>query len=331
MLVGLIFALVAVAVAAPSERKFVKETYSFLDTFGSMLTGSHMPVSDDRYGGTKCAGCTIVLILVESLADVHGTSIADEFAKLCTRLPVILREPCDEFVTVFGPIIVPMLEAKHTADAVCLAINFCGGGAAGPVCRLLNAPDDLRREAAAVAGARAELAKREQQRLRAKERSRETPWDWLLKRMEYTFNSHLPFDDLDNDTFSNAQEFRGWSWRGKDCNDFDRNVRPGRDSRGLSAAVDWNCNGISGSDPASGRPYEETLCQDVPQYGIAYIGDSAGAHFHIPPQYMNASQIQESTVRRRGGEQAFLWRSLMRFSSLKISWRFWQTSLTGRK
>ncbi len=60
------------AVIGGAERKFVADKYSFLDVFGSMLTGSHLPVSDDRYGGTKCAGCTIVLILVESLSAVHG-------------------------------------------------------------------------------------------------------------------------------------------------------------------------------------------------------------------------------------------------------------------
>jgi hypothetical protein len=62
------------------------------------------------------------------LADVHKTSVVDEFEKMCTRLPVILREPCDEFVSVFGPVIVPLLEKKETADAICLAIGLCGGG-----------------------------------------------------------------------------------------------------------------------------------------------------------------------------------------------------------
>ncbi len=269
-MLGLALALLVACAAAAPERKFVKETYSFLDMFGSMLSGSHLPVSDVRYGGSKCAGCTILLVVVESLADVHGTSIADEFAKLCTRLPSVLREPCDEFVTVFGPIIVPMLEAKETADAVCLAINFCGGGAPGPVCRLLNPPDDLARERAAVAAARRQLAAREQFRLKRKA-TRETPWGWLLKRLEYTFNSHLPFDDLDNDTFSDEKEFRGWSWRGKDCNDCDRNVRPGRNSRGQAAGTDWNCNGIYGTDPSSGRPYEETLCEGVQQLRLLLV------------------------------------------------------------
>ncbi len=245
------------------------------------------------------------------------TSIEEEVEKLCSRLPPIMQEPCDEFVSgkkkrnfswkfhlsiVWAPIIIPLLEQKETADAVCLAINFCGGGEPGPVCRLLNPPNDLVREQAVIASTRKMIASRQQMSLKKKNdkkssppSARDTPWGWLLKRLEYTFNSHLPFDDFDNDTFSTVREFRGWSWRGRDCNDFDRNVRPGRDSKGLDPTVDWNCNGIYGVNPETGKGYEEELCSGTPQYGIAYVGDSAGAHFHIPPSFMNASQIQANT------------------------------------
>lgn len=116
-------------------------------------------------------------------------------------------------MTIWAPIIIPMLEQKETADAVCLAINFCGGGAPGPVCRLLNAPSDLQREERVIAEVRRSVASRQQLALKKKQpqSKRETPWGWLLKRLEYTFNSHLPFDDYDNDTFSTAREFRGYA------------------------------------------------------------------------------------------------------------------------
>jgi acyloxyacyl hydrolase len=291
----LLFALISCTLGL--ERKFVAEKYSFLDVFGTMLTGNHLPSTDDRYGGTKCAGCTILLILIESLSDVHGTTVEQvvfflllclelcsfllqEFEKLCSRLPVILQEPCDEFVTgwrqkkkkkrsffffssfffllfclVWAPLIIPLLEKKETADAVCLAINFCGGGDPGPVCRLLNPPNDLAKERRAIAETRQLMAARQQMTLKKKPslEKRETPWGWLLKKLEYTFNNHVPFDDFDNDTFSTVREFRGWSWRGRDCNDFDRNVRPGRDSRNLDPTVDWNCNGIYGVNPSTGK------------------------------------------------------------------------------
>jgi acyloxyacyl hydrolase len=59
--------------------------------------------------------------------------------------------------------------------------------------------------------------------------------------------------------------------------------------------VDWNCNGIYGVNSETGNSWEQDLCEGVQQYGVAYIGDSAGAHFHIPPSYMNASAIQLDT------------------------------------
>jgi acyloxyacyl hydrolase len=83
------------------------------------------------------------------------------------------------------------------------------------------------------------------------------------------------------------QHFRGRSWRGKDCNDSDASVHPGALDAG--GAIDQNCNGISGTDPATGTPYETEFCSgDYAPMGLAIVGDSAAAHFHIPPQYLNA-------------------------------------------
>jgi acyloxyacyl hydrolase len=258
-----------------------------------------------RYGGTQCAGCSIVVVLIESLAAVHETSVEHEVQRFCSLFPSPLREPCDVFIADFGPIIVRLLEQKETADAVCLAIDLCGpkqGEPSGPACRILNAPSDLHRESRNVAAARQWLRANPRPKARALEarleremRRYESPWEWFIKRMEYTFNNHVPFDDFDNDTFSTFQEFRGWSWRGRDCNDLDSRIHPGRNSRGADPTVDWNCNGIFGTNPVSGRSWEDELCAGTPQYGVAYLGDSAGAHFHIPPQYFNASQIQFNT------------------------------------
>ena len=40
------------------------------------------------------------------------------------------------------------------------------------------------------------------------------------------------------------QTFRGSSWKGKDCDDFDPKVRPGIIPVGSDIAQDTNCNGI---------------------------------------------------------------------------------------
>merc|ERR1711991_1070947 len=76
----------------------------------------------------------------------------------------------------------------------------------------------------------------------------ESPWKWLLGKLEYTFNNHVPLDDFDNDTFSTIKEFRGTSWRGRDCDDLNPSIRPGTRSEGRDGTVDWNCNGIYGVD-----------------------------------------------------------------------------------
>ena len=109
-------------------------------------------------------------------------------------------------------------------------------------------------------------------------------------------NLHLPLDDIDNDGFSPIHTFRGADWRGKDCDDTDTNVRPGRKAMDGDINVDSNCNGIYGVDPTTNTPYEELFCKDTPQYGTVVLGDSASAHFHVPPQVQREGQAVTVTV-----------------------------------
>uniref|UniRef100_A0A8C9G3K6 Acyloxyacyl hydrolase n=1 Tax=Pavo cristatus TaxID=9049 RepID=A0A8C9G3K6_PAVCR len=44
-----------------------------------------------------------------------------------------------------------------------------------------------------------------------------------------------------------------------------------------------------GVDPKDGIPYEEKFCAD--SQGVVLLGDSAGAHFHIPPEWMTVTQM----------------------------------------
>ena len=118
---------------------------------------------------------------------------------------------------------------------------------------------------------------------------------------ERPFELHLPMVDHDGDAHAGdplagdflTLHFRGRDWRGRDCNDSDASVYPGRavgaGGSAWDAAVDSNCNGIAGVDPASGTPFEELYCSGAnAPMGLAILGDSAAAHFHIPPQYLNA-------------------------------------------
>ena len=108
--------------------------------------------------------------------------------------------------------------------------------------------------------------------------------------MNRFLNEHLPISDSDGDAFAPAKDrgLRGSHWRGADCADADASIYPGRRDAGAhGVAVDHDCNGISGADAASGKSYEELYCAGTPRRGLIHIGDSATAHFHLPPQWLS--------------------------------------------
>lgn len=66
---------------------------------------------------------------------------------------------------------------------------------------------------------------------------------------------------------------------------------PGRRPDNWDVKSDSNCNGIWGVDPKDGIPYEEKFCKGADSQGVVLLGDSAGAHFHIPPEWMTVTQM----------------------------------------
>lgn len=106
----------------------------------------------------------------------------------------------------------------------------------------------------------------------------------------------MPPFDLDNDTFSDVSTFRGYNWRGVDCDEFSSKIYPGRKEG--SKYVDHDCNGIYGVDQKL-QSLEDTYCAESKtkskRLGIVVIGDSAGAHFSIPEKFFNASMIKKGT------------------------------------
>lgn len=102
-----------------------------------------------------------------------------------------------------------------------------------------------------------------------------------------------PKVDPDHDYFSTEFAYRGFAWRGKDCNSDDPKVYPGR-KNGTSSKLgeDYNCNGIKGIDTKTGKAWKDVLCPaEHTGNGIAVIGDSVGARFRLPEFYLTSSNI----------------------------------------
>ena len=110
-----------------------------------------------------------------------------------------------------------------------------------------------------------------------------------LKCKAEALEKHLPLQDVDGDRFSTIKTLRGSDWRGLDCDDVNHDVYPGRAQESKSALgrdIDHNCNKVVGGN--STASYEDLFCKDTEQRGLIMLGDSATAHFHLPPQYMTA-------------------------------------------
>ena len=274
-------------------------TLLLLCSLGSGSLAQRVPhfLTNGQNGGVSCAACTILTGLVEQLAEIYNISIDDALSKYCGFLPSGFQGACTALVDVYGPIVINLLEKKETPDVVCLTLGICTNET-GHVCRLFPLPSRHR-------GAISEAEELRQRVAAAKQRVHHLRRDYaallpdickipvikpICDLLDRFGNDHLPVDDVDGDYFSDLQTFRGTSWRGKDCNDFDADVHPGR--RTVDDAVfDTNCNGIFGVDGDTGETYEKKWCEGTGQMGTVLLGDSAGAHFHIPPAWFTSSEL----------------------------------------
>eukprot|EP01091_Cochliopodium_minus_P014608 TRINITY_DN4991_c0_g1_i1.p1 TRINITY_DN4991_c0_g1~~TRINITY_DN4991_c0_g1_i1.p1 ORF type:complete len:566 (-),score=151.84 TRINITY_DN4991_c0_g1_i1:74-1771(-) len=241
-------------------------------------------------GNVTCAACTIVVGLLEQMALIHNNSVEQEVDKVCDLFPAEFKDTCIYFVDNYGADVIKYLDAHQGPDKTCQYIDFCSY----PQCQLF--PEGFHYYNIDNNGKN--LDRRMLKRSKNAEKFRRTwnvkfnPWDWIVKLVNRLANNHLPVVDIDNDRFSTVDTLRGANWRGRDCNDFLDDVYAGRKVPLHNPDVDHNCNGIFGT--INGSTWEERLCT-VQNLGVIVLGDSAGAHFEIPPQYLNASEIQKGT------------------------------------
>ena len=233
-------------------------------------------VQAEANGGTPCAACTLVFQLLLNLMVVDDAKFDHVLLNYCTTLPEPYTTPCIVFADQFGEQLVDYVGANASSDQMCRALGVCTNS----TCNLMPTRDGILPE----------------QRTFVTEGTEEfleqfTVWEWLQQAIYKWTSDHVPPIDVDGDKFSSVTEtLRGANWRGKDCDGLSNQVYPGRKDTSFPDAIDQDCNGIYGRDHLA-RSYENLYCSDTDRRGIISLGDSATAHFRIPPQYMTASDI----------------------------------------
>lgn len=260
----------------------------------------------DVNGGVTCATCTVLVGLVEQLTEIYNVSIALALEKYCNFLPHPFRVACKYLIVEFDQDLPDVFELTDTPDVVCHALGFCKNET-GQFCHLFPLPQP---------GSDSDLHRRVLQARKIAQRTSSLPLGEARSRLyahlsticdipivkeiceifERFGNDHLPIDDIDDDYFSDAQTFRGTSWRGRDCSDINKDIYPGRHTTD-DAIVDTNCNGILGVDPGTGKTYESLWCNGTEQMGTVILGDSAGAHFHLPPSWFTSKDLNEEAFK----------------------------------
>uniref|UniRef100_A0A7M4EWE3 Acyloxyacyl hydrolase n=1 Tax=Crocodylus porosus TaxID=8502 RepID=A0A7M4EWE3_CROPO len=225
------------------------------------------------------AGCVLVTSVIEQLAQLHNSTAKAALERLCNYIPEKLhfQDICYLVAEIYGPELVKLLEYKMNADVVCHSIKLCKQDAGQPLCHLYPPP---------------KVIKLEFNQFIYTEFF--TVFLFLGGKKSFSIfffysviKNQLPFEDFDGDKFSVFPTLRGYHWRGRDCNEGNATVYPGRRPHNWDVESDTNCNGIWGIL----IPLIKSFLLGTESKGIILLGDSAGAHFHIPPEWMTAAQM----------------------------------------
>eukprot|EP01116_Phalansterium_solitarium_P015007 TRINITY_DN329_c0_g1_i1.p1 TRINITY_DN329_c0_g1~~TRINITY_DN329_c0_g1_i1.p1 ORF type:complete len:611 (-),score=207.90 TRINITY_DN329_c0_g1_i1:488-2173(-) len=252
----------------------------------------------DAGGGTNCAVCTLGVTLLEQLSVIHDKPIEKVFDEICGYFPAEFQSICVYLVNTYGDELIAHIVKDESADDVCHNTGFC----TLPTCRLFTetAPATLSQapsfsvwSAAGPAKIASQLKAAAMQKKLQNLGLGETPWAWIEALIARFGTVHEPSEDVDNDLYSDQNTMRGAHWRGRDCDDLNSKRHAGV-LQGSNPFIDENCNGIVGAN-GQGQSYETLLCGSSGQLGVIVVGDSGGAHFEIPPAYLNASAVTPTT------------------------------------
>uniref|UniRef100_A0A7N9CSW9 Acyloxyacyl hydrolase n=1 Tax=Macaca fascicularis TaxID=9541 RepID=A0A7N9CSW9_MACFA len=237
--------------------------------------------------------CVLVVSVIEQLAQVHNSTVQASMERLCSYLPekLFLKTTCYLVIDKFGSDIIKLLSADMNADVVCHTLEFCKQNTGQPLCHLYPLPKETWKFTLEKAR---RIVKKSPILRYSRSGSDICSLPILAKicqKIKSAIEQSVPFKDVDSDKYSVFPTLRGYHWRGRDCNDSDESVYPGRRPDNWDVHQDSNCNGIWGIDPKDGIPYEKKFCEGSQPRGIILLGDSAGAHFHISPEWITASQM----------------------------------------
>ncbi|VFV39029.1 acyloxyacyl hydrolase [Lynx pardinus] len=262
------------------------------------LRTSASPASDDspstrNPNGHTCLACVAVVSVIEQLAQVHNSTVETSMERLCSYLPekLFLKTTCYLVIEMFGPDIIKLLSTDMNADVVCHTLKFCKQDPGQPLCHLYPLPKEPWKFTLEKAR---QIVKKSPALKYSRSSADICSLPFLAKicqKIKLAIKNSVPFKDVDSDKYSVFPTLRGYHWRGRDCNDSNKMAYPGRRPDNWDAHEDSNCNGIWGVDPKDGIPYEKKFCEGSQPRGIILLGDSAGAHFHISPEWITASQM----------------------------------------
>ena len=247
--------------------------YEVLRLFSDPLTDAILLGSNGSSDPFACILCTLLVNTLEKYSQLNDTPL-DEFIMngYCTLFDKSLQSICQAAISVNGYNIITALERSTNPDQVCREIGQCSN----PQCNLY--PVDFQ-PSVKLSGqdiAYPPCSNIDVRKLLA--------WSFL---------------DFDDDSFSSNTATRGgYNWKGRDCADIDSQIYPGRSINPYPyyEELDYNCNGISGVDAATGRSNKDLLCENTTQLGIILAGDSAGAHFNLPRKLFDPSRWESGVL-----------------------------------
>ena len=232
----------------------------------------------------------MVVGVVLEYVEYNNITVEKGLETLCSYMPGEYGKACTDIVDIFGLPLFILLEETTHPDKICRGLTLCKGKETE--CTLYPGHRDMGRIAAHVS--RYRHAKHFTTHM-PKDMCDFEPFKEICKIIKLV-EDHYPAQDLDQDHFSVIRTLRGASWRGKDCNDFDKLIYPGRGD-GHDAVVDTNCNGIVGIDADTGESYEDLWCRGTQSMGSVVYGDSVGAHFHLPRELVDPIEIGPETYK----------------------------------